>query len=323
MKVLILSLLVFISTELSMSADLKSRLTPLQFHVTQEGGTEKPFENEYWNNHREGIYVDVVSGEVLFSSKDKFDSGSGWPSFTKPIQAGKITTKRDLGHGMDRTEIKSKSGSHLGHVFDDGPGIEGKRYCVNSASLRFVSREKMKEEGYENYLYLFEKNYTPKTELATFGAGCFWGVEKILQGIKGVLKTTVGYEGGEVTHPNYEIVKTGRSGHAEVVQIEFDPSVISYKELLSYFWRLHDPTQVNRQGHDVGTQYRSVIFYHSEEQKKLAEESRKEFDASGVFKEKTATQIVPQGTFWKAEEYHQKYLVKNPGGYMCHVLRGR
>ena len=304
-----------------MSADLKKRLTPLQYHVTQEGGTERPFDNEYWNNHKEGIYVDVVSGEALFSSLDKYDSGSGWPSFTKPILKQKIVTKNDSSLGMDRTEIKSQGGSHLGHVFDDGPGPDGKRFCVNSASLRFVPKEKMKDEGYGDYLYLFEKNYTPKTEFAVFGAGCFWGVEKILQDIKGVVKTTVGYEGGEVSKPDYEIVKTGRSGHAEVVQVEFDPSMLSYKELLSYFWRLHDPTQMNRQGNDVGTQYRSAIFYFTEEQRKIAEESKKAFDESGVFISKVTTQIAPHSTFWKAEEYHQKYLVKNPNGYMCHILR--
>lgn len=137
-------------------AELRARLTPLQYHVTRENGTEPPFKNEYWNNHRAGIYVDVISGEALFSSLDKFESGTGWPSFTKPIEANRVIEKVDHSPGGG-TEIRSKSSdSHLGHVFDDGPPPAGKRYCMNSAALRFVPVEKLKEEGLAQYLPLFE-----------------------------------------------------------------------------------------------------------------------------------------------------------------------
>lgn len=160
-----------------------------------------------------------------------------------------------------------------------------------------------------------------QTELATLAGGCFWGMEELLRALPGVEETTVGYTGGETSGPTYEDVKKGNTGHAESVQIVFDPGKISYEKILLFFFRMHDPTTTNRQGNDLGAQYRSVIFYHSPEQKTVAEAVKIRVDKSGKWKRPVVTEIVPAKPFYPAENYHQKYLQKNPGGYTCHYLR--
>jgi len=157
-------------------------------------------------------------------------------------------------------------------------------------------------------------------EKATFGAGCFWGVEKIFAKIPGVVETTVGYAGGSAADPSYEQVCTGRTGHAEAVEVVYDPAKVGYGELLITFWEWHDPTTPNRQGPDVGSQYRSVIFFHDPEQQELAERSKKLLEEGHLYRSPIVTEILPAGAFWKGEEYHQDYLLKNPGGYCSHKL---
>jgi len=159
-----------------------------------------------------------------------------------------------------------------------------------------------------------------QVETATLAGGCFWGMEEILRAVPGVVETEVGYTGGTTEDPVYEEVKTGKTGHAEAIRIVFDPSVLEYKELLKIFFRMHDPTTVNRQGNDIGSQYRSAIFFHSEEQQKVAEEVKQEIDTARAWPKPLVTEIVPAGEFYSAEEYHQDYLQKNPGGYTCHFL---
>ena len=313
-------------------AELRKKLTPMQYEVTQKAATERAFTGEYWDNHEHGLYVDIPTGEPLFSSLDKFDSGCGWPSFTKPVEDDNVKEKTDDMLGMRRVEVRSKSGdAHLGHVFDDGPRDKGGlRYCINSASLRFIPVAQLEKEGYPGYVKKFvdagvykpaAKAAPAKEDRAILAGGCFWGMEEIIRALPGVLRTQVGYTGGSTRNPTYKQVCNGDTGHAEAIEIFFDPAKMTFEKLLDYYFRMHDPTTKNKQHGDEGTQYRSAIFYLSDTQKKTAEAVIEKFNKSGRFKKPIVTEVTLATDFYSAEDYHQDYLQKNPGGYTCHVLR--
>ena len=273
-----------------MAEDYFSHLNAEEQHILKNKGTEEPFTGEYNEHFEAGIFICRACEHPLYESNTKFNSGCGWPSFDDELE-GAIVRHEDLSGGRNRTEICcARCNGHLGHVFR-GEQITEKntRHCVNSLSIKFILH---------NYL-----------ETATFGAGCFWHVEKIFRQTKGVYLANSGYMGGDTLNPTYKEICTGDTNHAEVVNINFNPKVISYIDLLDIFWKNHNPTTLNQQGSDIGTQYRSVIFYYSDLQKVSAEKSVEELQ--GNFSKPIVTQIIAKDKFYRAEEYHQNYLNKN------------
>jgi len=300
--------------------DAIKALTPDQYRVTQRNGTERAYSGEFWLHDEPGIYVDVVSGEPLFASVDKFDSRTGWPSFTKPVDGRNVVTKRDFTMLFPRTEVRSAHGdSHLGHVFKDGPRNRGGlRYCINSAALRFVHRDDLEAQGYSDYVTLFSKEDSmSEYKTATLAGGCFWGMQDLIRRQPGVVSTRVGYTGGRNANATYR----NHPGHAEAIEIVYDPAQTDYRALLEFFFQIHDPSTKDRQGNDLGSSYRSAIFYVDDELKQVALDTIADVDACGLWPGKVVTEVVPASDFWEAEPEHQDYLLRIPNGYTCHWPR--
>ncbi|MFC1651039.1 bifunctional methionine sulfoxide reductase B/A protein [Candidatus Latescibacterota bacterium] len=277
-------------------------LTPEEERVIVHKGTERPFSGVYDNHSEEGTYICKRCDAPLYLSGDKFDGHCGWPSFDDEISgAVKRVTDAD---GM-RTEILcTNCGAHLGHVFT-GEGFTDKniRHCVNSISMNFIpSRQEQ------------------TTEAAYFAGGCFWGMEHFFNRENGVISTRVGYMGGQTEQPAYKEVSRGTTGHAEALEVVYDPSKTDFETLAKLFFNIHDPTQINRQGPDIGNQYRSALFYVDEDQKKIAERLIGSLKKNGY---SAATELEPAGTFWEAEDYHQDYYAKNGQLPYCHIFKER
>ena len=282
-------------------------LTPEEERVIVRKGTEAPFTGEYYKSHAKGTYVCRRCETPLYRSSDKFDSGCGWPSFDQEIPGA---VKRIPDADGVRTEIQcARCGAHLGHVFT-GEKLTPKdvRHCVNSISLKFVPGATE------------TKDTKITTETAYFAGGCFWGVEYLFKGIPGILSSRVGYMGGKTSNPTYNEVCSGLTGHAETLEVVFDPKKTTYEAVTRRFFEIHDPTQAGRQGPDIGDQYRSEIFYTNPEQKNIAEKLIKILVEKGF---KIATKIAAAGPFWPAEDYHQDYYQKNGKQPYCHIYTKR
>lgn len=274
-------------------------LTPEEERVIIHKATERPFTGIYHDHKAKGYYICKQCDAPLYKSEDKFDSGCGWPSFDDEIYNA---VKRLPDTDGLRTEILCNNcGAHLGHVFK-GEKFTAKniRHCVNSISLNFVSLE--------------------KTERAIFASGCFWGTEYHMQKRRGVLETIVGFTGGHANNPTYKEVCTGITGHAEAVEVVFVPEIVGYEELAKLFFETHDPTQLNRQGPDIGEQYRSEIFYLNDKQKQTA---LKLIDILKTKEYRVVTRVTEASVFWKAEDYHQSYYSKKNGTPYCHIFTKR
>ncbi|MFC1794033.1 bifunctional methionine sulfoxide reductase B/A protein [Planctomycetota bacterium] len=278
------------------------KLTPEEERIIINKGTERPFTGKYDKHFEEGVYTCKQCGEELFDSSSKFKSSCGWPSYDE--QKGLAVTKQLDADGVRTEIICTNCGGHLGHVFTgEGYTPKNTRYCVNSVSVDFAPAQSAQEN---------------KTERAIFASGCFWGTEYHLQKVPGVISTKVGYTGGRVDNPTYKQVCTDKTGHAEAVEVIYDPSKTSYEKLARLFFETHDFTQLNRQGPDIGTQYRSGVFYLDEGQKDVAVKLIETLKQKGF---DVKTEVTQAEKFWPAENYHQDYYKNNGQTPYCHIYR--
>ncbi len=293
-------------------AEWRGRLSPQQFEVLRAKGTERPFCGTLLDNKQQGVYTCAGCGLPLFSSDAKFHSGTGWPSFFQPVAKENVLQNRDQSHGMVRDEIVcARCDGHLGHVFDDGPRPTGLRFCLNSESLNFTPSADLRSLA-DPAGGGAVSGHTANTEIAVLAGGCFWCTEAAFEQLDGVIDVESGYSGGAQETADYDSVCSGKTGHAETIRITYDPAKIGFDRLLDVFFDAHDPTQLNRQGNDVGTQYRSAIFYRDDEQKRAAEAKIKQLTEAQVFARPIVTTLEPLERFHSAEQYHQDYARRHP-----------
>jgi len=277
----------------------KDLLEPEAFRILRNHETEKPFCGRFHAHKESGWYLCAGCGLPLFHSSAKYESGTGWPSFFRAVAKENIESVEDDSYGMHRTEIKcARCRGHLGHVFDDGPAPTGQRFCLNSESMSF------------------RPDRLPHAR-AWFAAGCFWGVQMSFDALPGVVSTRVGYMGGNVPRPSYPMTCTGTTGHAESIEIEYDSTKVGYEELVRFFFEMHDPTTVNRQGPDVGSEYRSALFVSGPEQEKVAKAVIADLAARKAFPAPIVTQVAAADEFFPAETYHQAYYKTHR--VQCHL----
>ena len=286
----------------------QKQLTKEQYEITRHADTERPFCGTLLDNKLEGVYACVCCGLPLFSSSAKFHSGTGWPSFFQPIAKENVLEKADRSHGMVRTEIIcARCDAHLGHVFDDGPRPTGLRFCLNSESLTFTELKDVRKLADP----AAGDRRAPRAT-AVFAGGCFWCVEAVFEELDGVYDAVSGYAGGSKETANYEAVCTGTTGHAEAVQIIYDPTKISYEQLLEVHFATHDPTTLNRQGADRGTQYRSAIFYANDEEKQIAQAFIDDLKDAKAFDKPIVTTLEPLKEFYPAETLPPELRLHEP-----------
>ncbi|MBN1558947.1 bifunctional methionine sulfoxide reductase B/A protein [candidate division KSB1 bacterium] len=292
-----------------------NELSKEEEHVIVRKGTERPWSGDLLNNKKTGTYICARCNAPLYSSADKFDSHCGWPSYDDEIK-GAVNRQTDADGR--RTEILcANCGGHLGHVFlGEGFTAKNTRHCVNSLSMNFI------EDGQPLPPILGDKSSdaAANTGVAIFAGGCFWGVEYLLEKQPGVIDVVSGYTGGHKDNPTYREVCGHSTGHVEAVKVTFDPQKATYESLARFFFEIHDPTQVDRQGPDIGEQYRSVVFYENEAQKQVAQKLIDKLKEKGY---KIATKLQPATTFWVAEDYHQDYYDKKGTQPYCHAYTRR